>query len=105
MKKILLMILSLIICLSAIVAVSAAEEKTVSNLNEFIEAMKASGTATVKLTRRIECSHKMDSDGHTPIVVNGNKTRNFWDGRIRCEEKPLRLKIRNICGDETVWEV
>lgn len=21
------------------------------------------------------------------------------------EMKPLRLKIRNICGDETIWEV
>ena len=46
---------------------------------------------------------KIDKNGF--VIVNGNKTRNFWDGRIRCEEKPLRLKIRNICGDETVWEV
>ena len=39
------------------------------------------------------------------VIVNGNKTKDFWDGKIRCEQKPLRLKIRNICGDETVWEV
>lgn len=24
---------------------------------------------------------------------------------ITSEQKPLRLKIRSICGDETVWEV
>lgn len=46
---------------------------------------------------------KIDKNGF--IIVNGNKTKEFWDGRIRCEKKPLRLKIRNICGDETVWEV
>ena len=38
-------------------------------------------------------------------IVDGNKTKEFWDGCIRSTNKPLRLKIRNICGDETVWEV
>ena len=46
---------------------------------------------------------KIDKNGF--VIVNGNKTKEFWDGRIRSEKKPLRLKIRNICGDETVWEV
>lgn len=46
---------------------------------------------------------KIDKNGF--VVVNGNKTKNFWDGKIRCEQKPLRLKIRNICGDETVWDI
>lgn len=46
---------------------------------------------------------KIDKNGF--IVVNGNITKDFWDGTIRSEKKPLRLKIRNICGDETVWEV
>lgn len=39
------------------------------------------------------------------VILNGNKTKGFWDGTIRSSAKPLRLKIRNICGDETVWEV
>ena len=39
------------------------------------------------------------------VIVDGNKTKEFWDGYIRSTKKPLRLKIRNICGDETVWEV
>lgn len=46
---------------------------------------------------------KIDKNGF--VVVNGNKTKNFWDGKIRCEQKPLRLKIRNICGDETLWDI
>ena len=46
---------------------------------------------------------KIDKNGF--VIVNGNKTKDFWDGKIRCEQKPLRLKIRNICGDETLWEI
>lgn len=45
---------------------------------------------------------KIDKLGY--VIRNGEKTKNFWDGKIRCEKKPLRLKIRNICGDETVWK-
>ena len=39
------------------------------------------------------------------VIRNGQKTKTFWDGTIQSEKKPLRLKIRNICGDETVWEI
>ena len=39
------------------------------------------------------------------IIRNGEKTKEFWDGTISSEKKPVRLKIRNICGDETIWEV
>lgn len=39
------------------------------------------------------------------VVRNGSKTKDFWDGTITSEKKPLRLKIRNICGDETVWNI
>ena len=46
---------------------------------------------------------KIDKNGF--VILNGNKTKDFWDGTIRSSAKPLRIKIRNICGDETVWEV
>lgn len=46
---------------------------------------------------------KIDKNGY--VIVNGEKTKDFWDGRILCKEKPLRLKIRSICGDETIWDV
>lgn len=39
------------------------------------------------------------------VIKNGIKTKDFWDGAIKSEKRPLRLKIRNICGDETVWKV
>ena len=46
---------------------------------------------------------KIDKLGY--IIKNGTKTKEFWDGKISCEKQPLRLKIRNICGDETVWKI
>lgn len=39
------------------------------------------------------------------VILNGTKTQDFWDGTIKCDQKPLRLKIRNICGDESVFVI
>ena len=46
---------------------------------------------------------KIDKLGY--VIRGGEKTKQFWDGTIQSEKQPLRLKIRNICGDETVWVV
>lgn len=46
---------------------------------------------------------KIDKDSY--VIRNGKKTKEFWDGKIYCEKKPLRLKIRNICGDENIYIV
>ena len=46
---------------------------------------------------------KIDKNGF--IIVDGNKTKDFWNGKIHSIKTPLRLKIRNICGDETIWVV
>jgi len=44
---------------------------------------------------------KIDRLGY--VIENGKKTTRFWDGTIRTDTKPHRLKIRNICGDESVF--
>ena len=44
---------------------------------------------------------KIDRLGY--VIRNGIKTQDFWDATIQCEQKPLRMKIRNICGDETIF--
>lgn len=46
---------------------------------------------------------KIDKNGF--VIVDGNKTKDFWNGKIHSIKTPLRLKIRNICGDETIWVV
>lgn len=43
---------------------------------------------------------KIEKD--STVTINGHKTSDFWDGTIHSDIKPLRMKIRNICGDETI---
>ena len=35
------------------------------------------------------------------VRLNGTKTNKYWNGTIACSKKPLRIRLRNICGDET----
>lgn len=46
---------------------------------------------------------KIDKKGY--VTLNGNKTKTFWDGSISFDRTPLRLKVRNIAGDESVLVV
>ncbi len=39
------------------------------------------------------------------VIRDGKMTGAFWNGKIDSERQPLRLKIRNICGDETIWNL
>jgi len=56
----------------------------------------------------LDCTNKdgvWNSDEEIKIDKNGfinKKTKEFWNGLIESEKKPLRLKIRNISGDETI---
>lgn len=44
---------------------------------------------------------KIDRLGY--VIRDGKKTQEFWDASISSAAKPLRLRIRNICGDETIY--
>lgn len=46
---------------------------------------------------------KIDKLGY--VIKKGIKTNKFWDACICSDTKPLRMKIRNICGDETVFVI
>lgn len=69
---------------------------------ELIEYLSLDCTAT-QAEWHSDSEIKIDKNGF--VIQNGEKTKDFWDGTIRSKKKPLRLKIRNICGDETVWEI
>lgn len=43
---------------------------------------------------------KIDKLGY--VIYNGEKSKDFWNGKIISKDKPLRLKVRNISGDESV---
>lgn len=36
------------------------------------------------------------------VVYNGLKSKDFWNGKVISKDKPLRLKVRNISGDESI---
>ena len=46
---------------------------------------------------------KIDNAGF--LIINGQKTKNYWDGTVITDHKPAFIKIRNICGDEKVFKV
>ena len=49
---------------------------------------------------RSDAEIKIDAKGF--VTRDGKKTKTFWDAKITSAQKPLRLKIRNIAGDESV---
>lgn len=57
-------------------------------------------TAEEKAPWHSDSEIKIEKD--STITINGLKTSDFWDGTIHSDTKPLRMKIRNICGDETI---
>ena len=36
------------------------------------------------------------------VILNGKKTKEFWNSKVYSEKKPLRMKVRNIAGDESI---
>lgn len=46
---------------------------------------------------------KIDKLGY--VILNGQKTNKFWNAKIFAPKQPLRLKIRNICGDESTFAI
>ncbi len=43
---------------------------------------------------------KIDKTGF--VIKNGVKTKEYWDGSIMFAKRPLRVKVRNVGGDEVV---
>ncbi|MCL4576436.1 MULTISPECIES: DNA methyltransferase [Fusobacterium] len=109
-----------------IVIDSFVSDRIIRKINEYNEKMKAQFIVKGGKTRYIEISEegleliemisldctsdkgiwhsdeeiKIDKLGY--ITENGVKTKNFWNGKIKFVKKPLRIKIRNISGDESI---
>ena len=41
-------------------------------------------------------------DKNSFVILNGVKSKTYWEGSLASAKKPMRLKIRNIAGDETI---
>ncbi len=62
-----------------------------------------STTADIKTPWHSDAEIRIEKDSY--ISLDGKKTTKFWDGSISFYEKPLRVKIRNICGDESIFSL
>lgn len=62
-----------------------------------------STTAELDAEWHSDAEVKIENDNY--ISINGVKTKNMWDGTISSHQRPLRIKIRNICGDESVFPI
>ena len=104
-------------------------DRLIGKIDEYNEKMKAQKVATGKKGKRIEISNegleliemisldctskkgtwnsdeeiKVDKKGY--VTKNGKKTKEFWDGKIAFKKEPLRIKIRNIAGDESIINI
>jgi len=66
---------------------------------ELIELVSLDGTSA-KGKWNSDKEIKIDKKGF--VIRDGEKSKEFWDGKITSKEKPLRLKVRNIAGDESI---
>jgi adenine-specific DNA-methyltransferase len=96
-------------------------DRVLRKINEYNQKSIANGSTPITISKNgleiieflsLDCANdsgvwhsdseiKIDKLGF--VTKNGVKTKTFWDGAIYSENKPLRLKIRNICGDESVY--
>lgn len=67
---------------------------------ELIELVSADCTSA-KGPWNSDAEVKIDKFGF--VSYNGEKTGKLWDGTLACPKNPLRIKVRNICGDESVF--
>ncbi len=66
---------------------------------ELIELISIDCTTTA-YSWTSDCEIKIDKNGY--LITDSKKSKDFWNGKITCHKKPLRMKIRNIAGDETI---
>jgi adenine-specific DNA-methyltransferase len=69
---------------------------------ELIELVSLDCTA-IDGTWHSNAEVKIDKKGYA--IRNGVKSKAFWDATITSSKRPLRLKVRNIAGDETVIQI
>lgn len=94
--------------------VNKHNEKNPDNLKTFSPLrISEEGLETIEMVS-VDCTSADSPEWHADaeikidakssrMIINGVKTQKFWQGYIVSDERPLRMKVRNICGDETIF--
>ena len=104
-------------------------DRLINKINEYNEKMNSQMLSTGKKAKYIEISDegleliemisldctskegiwhsdeeiKIDKLGY--VINKGKKTKNLWNGKVPFENIPLRIKVRNISGDESIFSI
>ena len=69
---------------------------------EGLETLEAVAADCTSATGPFHADRDLRVDKLGRVVLDGVKTSDLWDGTLSLPVRPLRLRFRNICGDETV---
>ena len=72
---------------------------------EGLETLEAVAADCTSATGPFHADRDLRVDKLGRVILDGVKTGEFWDGTLSLPRKPLRLRFRNICGDESVVPV
>lgn len=72
---------------------------------EGLETLEAVSADCTSATGPFHADRDLRLDKLGRIILDGEKTDAFWDGTLSLPAKPLRLRFRNICGDESILPV
>lgn len=87
-------------------AISKGKEfKPINISEEGLELIELISLDCTNSTGKWQSDNEIKIDKLGYISLNSKKTKDFWNGKIETDKKPLRLKIRNISGDETIIKI
>lgn len=69
---------------------------------EGLETLEAVAADCTSATGSFHADRDLRVDKLGRVILDGVKTGELWDGTLSLPRRPLRLRFRNICGDETV---
>lgn len=76
--------------------------KTIKLSNEGLEGIELISVDCTSKEGEWHADTELKIEKDNSVTLNGEKSKDGWDGKVPLENEPLRIKVRNILGDETV---
>ncbi|MBE6133209.1 MAG: site-specific DNA-methyltransferase [Erysipelotrichaceae bacterium] len=76
--------------------------KTIKLSNEGLEGIELISVDCTSNEGEWHADVELKIEKDNSITLNGEKSKDGWDGKVPLENDPLRIKVRNILGDETI---
>ena len=76
--------------------------KTIKLSNEGLEGIELISVDCTSNEGEWHADAELKIEKDNSVTLNGEKSKDGWDGKVPLENDPLRIKVRNILGDETI---